>query len=122
MIYLKRPVERDERFDDWILAIYEIDKNRNPQPFLDLLTPLVSQEVMPYIEDLFNRKFCKHKQGHHSRPLYDIHPTKVAAGLVRLLRENGFSVKEAIAEASEFMGIDSNTISNFYIKKARRQK
>src|SRR5262249_54139750 len=116
----------------YVLAIVAIDERYDPHYLIDLLASgkPVPPEAMPYLKDAFDRWFCKHEKGHHSRPPYYTSPTEVAAYLVGYLVERGYLVAEAIDEVSKFMG-DSDTIANFYnsrsghsrrIKKARRQK
>jgi hypothetical protein len=117
----------------WRVACFEARDMNNPQPLIDLHASgkPVPPEAMPYIEDLLNYGYRKHKKGHHSRPLYYTSQTEDAAVLVRyLVQEHNFLVREAIDDVSKFMDIDSNKIANFYMGisghsqriKARRNK
>jgi hypothetical protein len=95
----------DETFD-WFVAL-EAAEERNPAPLIQLLAvQLVPEQVMPFVEDLFNRKLGKVKGGPKHLPLWHVPPLEVFSIMVSYLMENdSLSVPAAVDRIIERFSI-----------------
>lgn len=115
------PFEPDDEAWPWLDAIATVDWHHNPQPLLALMsTAPPPKQVLPYMEDLFNRKFGPKKAG-RPKPLYGRADRKtlyeLACSRIRA-RPKGMSVRAAVDREARQWGLDDHSLEAFYKRKS----